>query len=214
MGFTFYQNVNIAFNRDPECPTQRSSGSTKSQWYTLNAQCVVYKRIVAQKRFRNSNGKIEEDRENNAHKIYQSLNGDNDFKHCEAYMILARESRWANLRDDGLNHAGNIPRNVARRTSDNSSMGNSVRSNNLLEDPGGPPIPQSAGLNFKLNDSLYKGRSKPIGQKLFRKNLATQKALDGVAASGSSIQTMLDELQLEKRQAKEEKRRRRVKANQ
>ncbi|KAF6140353.1 hypothetical protein GIB67_011372 [Kingdonia uniflora] len=38
--------------RDPECPTRRSSGSTKSQWYALNAQCVAYKGIVAQERFR------------------------------------------------------------------------------------------------------------------------------------------------------------------
>ncbi|KAF6140573.1 hypothetical protein GIB67_013866 [Kingdonia uniflora] len=29
-GFTFYQNVNIAFNRNPKCSTQRSCGSTKS----------------------------------------------------------------------------------------------------------------------------------------------------------------------------------------
>ncbi|KAF6157134.1 hypothetical protein GIB67_041595 [Kingdonia uniflora] len=36
-GFTSYQKVNIAFNRDPECPIRRSNGSTKSQWYTLNA---------------------------------------------------------------------------------------------------------------------------------------------------------------------------------
>ncbi|KAF6167588.1 hypothetical protein GIB67_031171 [Kingdonia uniflora] len=47
-GFTFYQKVNIAFNSDPECPTRRSSGSTKSQWYILNAQCVAYKGIVSQ----------------------------------------------------------------------------------------------------------------------------------------------------------------------
>ncbi|KAF6175673.1 hypothetical protein GIB67_022675 [Kingdonia uniflora] len=132
-GFTFYQKVNIAFKRDPECPTRRSSGSTKSQWYTLNAQCVVCKGIVAQERFRNSNGKTEEDRENDAHKIYQGLNGDG---------------------------------------------------------------------------SLYEGGSRPIGQKLYRKNLTAQKALDGVAASGSGIQTMLDKLWLEKIQAKEEKERR------
>ncbi|KAF6163328.1 hypothetical protein GIB67_025192, partial [Kingdonia uniflora] len=56
-GFTFYQKVSIAFNRDPECPTRRSCGSTKSQWYALNVQCVAYKGIVAQERFRNSNGK-------------------------------------------------------------------------------------------------------------------------------------------------------------
>ncbi|KAF6146445.1 hypothetical protein GIB67_037745 [Kingdonia uniflora] len=89
-GFIFYQNVNIAFNRDPKCPIRRSSGSTKSQWYTLNAQCVAYKGIVAQERFRNSSEKIDEDRENDAQKIYQGLNGGNDFKHREAYKILAR----------------------------------------------------------------------------------------------------------------------------
>ncbi|KAF6164038.1 hypothetical protein GIB67_028742 [Kingdonia uniflora] len=77
--------------------------------------------IVAQEQFRNRSGKIKEDRENDAHKIYQGLNGGNDFKYREAYKILVRRLRWANLRDDGLNHAGNIPRNVARRTSDNSS---------------------------------------------------------------------------------------------
>ncbi|KAF6135028.1 hypothetical protein GIB67_014077 [Kingdonia uniflora] len=108
---------------DPECPTRRSSGSTKSQWYTLNAQCVAYKGIVAQERFRNSSGKTEEDRENDVHKIYQDLNGGNDFIHREAYKILVREPRWANLRDDGLNYEGNIPINVARRTSNNSSSG-------------------------------------------------------------------------------------------
>ncbi|KAF6150061.1 hypothetical protein GIB67_002843 [Kingdonia uniflora] len=86
-----------------------------------------------------------DDQENNAHKIYQGLNGGNDFKHREAYKIMARKPRWANLRDDGLNHARNIPRNVARRSSDNSSLGNLVRSNNLSEDPDGPPAPQSAG---------------------------------------------------------------------
>ncbi|KAF6137439.1 hypothetical protein GIB67_009915 [Kingdonia uniflora] len=140
-GFTFNQKVNIAFNKDPKCPTRRSCGSTKSQWYALNAQCVVYKGIVAQEQFRNSSGKNEEDRENDAHKIYKGLNGGNDFKHREAHKILAREPRWANLRDDGLNHAVNIPRNVAKRTSDNSSRGNWVGSNNLSEDPDGPPIP-------------------------------------------------------------------------
>ncbi|KAF6144185.1 hypothetical protein GIB67_004858 [Kingdonia uniflora] len=127
--------------RNPDCPTRRSYGSTKSQGYSLNAQCVAYKGIVAQERFRNSCGKIEEDRENEAHKIYKDLNDGNDFKHREAYKILAREPRWANLRDDGLNHAVNIPRNVARRTLDNSSPGNSVGSNNLSEDPDGPPTP-------------------------------------------------------------------------
>ncbi|KAF6153904.1 hypothetical protein GIB67_023681 [Kingdonia uniflora] len=35
-GFTSYQKVNIAFNSDPECPTRRSNGLTKSQWYALN----------------------------------------------------------------------------------------------------------------------------------------------------------------------------------
>ncbi|KAF6165662.1 hypothetical protein GIB67_012559 [Kingdonia uniflora] len=91
--FTFYQNINIAFNRDPECPTRRSSGSTKAQWYPLNAQCVEYKGIVAQVRFRHDSGKIDEDQENDAHKIYQGMNGGNDFKHREAYKILAREPR-------------------------------------------------------------------------------------------------------------------------
>ncbi|KAF6141244.1 hypothetical protein GIB67_024328, partial [Kingdonia uniflora] len=90
-GLTFYQKGNIAFNRDPECPTRRSCGSTKSQWYALNAQCVAYKGIIAQERFRNSSGKTEEDRENDAHKIYKGLNGGNDFKHREAYKILMRE---------------------------------------------------------------------------------------------------------------------------
>ncbi|KAF6170284.1 hypothetical protein GIB67_042974 [Kingdonia uniflora] len=46
---------------DSECPTRRSSGSTKSQWYTLNVQCVAYKGIVAQERFRNISGKAEEE---------------------------------------------------------------------------------------------------------------------------------------------------------
>ncbi|KAF6143390.1 hypothetical protein GIB67_001334 [Kingdonia uniflora] len=92
-GFTFYQNVNIAFNKDPECPTQRSSGLTKAQWYTLNAQCVAYKRIIAQERFRHDSGKIKEDRENDAHKIYQGLNGGKDFKHRKTYKILGREPR-------------------------------------------------------------------------------------------------------------------------
>ncbi|KAF6159459.1 hypothetical protein GIB67_032230 [Kingdonia uniflora] len=186
-GFTFYQKVNIAFNRDSECPTQRSSGSTKSQWYILNSQCVAYKGIVVQERFRHDSGKTEEDRENDAHKVYQGLNGGNDFKHREAYKILAREPRWANLRDGGLNHAGNIPRNIARRTSNNSSSGNSVGSNNLSEDPHSPPIPQSTGLNAELDSSLYESRSRPIGQIFFRKNLAAQKALDGVIVSGSAI---------------------------
>ncbi|KAF6152876.1 hypothetical protein GIB67_011347, partial [Kingdonia uniflora] len=119
-GFTFYQNVNIAFNKDPECPTQRSSGLTKAQWYTLNAQCVAYKRIIAQERFRHDSGKIKEDR-----------------------------------------------------------VG-----------------------------------SRPIGQELFRNNLATQKELNSVVASGSDIQTILDELRLKKRQANEEKEIRRAEANQ
>ncbi|KAF6165047.1 hypothetical protein GIB67_000631 [Kingdonia uniflora] len=143
-------------------------------------------------------------KKNDAHKIYRGLNGGNDFKHHEAYKILAREPRWANLKDDGLNHAVNIPRNVARKTLDNSSPGNSVGSNNLSEDPNGPPTPQSVGPNFDLDGSLYEGRSRPISQKLYRKNLASQKAMEGVAASGSGIQTMLDELRLEKIQAKEE----------
>ncbi|KAF6168430.1 hypothetical protein GIB67_004982 [Kingdonia uniflora] len=65
--------------------------------------------------------------ENDAHKIYQGLNGGNDFKYRKAHKIFTREPRWANPRDDGLNHAGNVQRNVARRTSDNSSLGNSVR---------------------------------------------------------------------------------------
>ncbi|KAF6146423.1 hypothetical protein GIB67_037723 [Kingdonia uniflora] len=86
--FTLYQKVNIPFNKDPECPTRRSSGSIKSQWYTFNGQCVEYKGIVAQERFRNNSGKIEEDRKNDAHKIYQGLNDGNDFKHREAYKIL------------------------------------------------------------------------------------------------------------------------------
>ncbi|KAF6142342.1 hypothetical protein GIB67_023367 [Kingdonia uniflora] len=197
-GFTFYQKVNIAFNRDPECPRQRSCGSTKSQWYTLNAQCVAYKGIVDQERFRNNSGKTEEDRENDAHKIYKGLNGGNDFKHREVYKILAREPRWANLRDDGLNHAVNIPRNVAKRTSENSSPGNSVGSNNLSEDPDGPPTPQSTGPNSDLDGSLYEGGSRPIGQKLHRKNIASQKALEGVTASGSGVHALLDELRLEK----------------
>ncbi|KAF6149305.1 hypothetical protein GIB67_026161 [Kingdonia uniflora] len=77
--------------------------------------------------------------ENDAHKIYQGMNGGNDFKYCEVYNILAREPRWANLRDDGLNHAGNAPRYVPRRTSDNFSSGNSVGLNNLSEDPDDPP---------------------------------------------------------------------------
>ncbi|KAF6136770.1 hypothetical protein GIB67_020092 [Kingdonia uniflora] len=148
--------------------------------------------------------------ENDAHKIYQGLNGDNNFKHREVYKILARELRWANLRDFGLNHVGNILRNVVRRTSDNSSLGNSVGSNHLSEDPDGPPTPQSVGPNAELDSLLYEGGSRPISQKLFRKNFISQKALDGVAASSSGIQTMLDELQLEKRQTKEEKETRRA----
>ncbi|KAF6172270.1 hypothetical protein GIB67_024892 [Kingdonia uniflora] len=132
--------------------------------------------------------------ENDAHKIYQGLSDGNDFKHHEAYKILAQEPRWTNLRDDGLNHAGNVPRNVARRTSDNSSLKNSIRSNNLSEDPDNPPTPQFVGKNSGLDGSLYEGRSMPIGQKLFRKNIITQKALDGVVVSGSGIQIMLDKL--------------------
>ncbi|KAF6164429.1 hypothetical protein GIB67_025255 [Kingdonia uniflora] len=181
-GFTFYQKVNIAFNRDSECPTRRSCGSTKSQWYALNAQCVAYKGIVVQERFRNNSGKIEKDRENDAHKIYKGLNDGNDFKHRETI------------------------------TSDNSSPGNSVGSNNLSEDPDGLPIPQSAGPNSDLDGSLYEGGSRPIGQKLHRKHIASQKTMEGVTASGSSIQTLLDELRLEKMQANQEKERRRAEA--
>ncbi|KAF6161410.1 hypothetical protein GIB67_009289 [Kingdonia uniflora] len=195
---------------DPECPTRRSCGSTKSKWCALNAQCVAYKGIVAQERFRNSSGKIEEDRENDAHKINKSLNGGNDFKHREEYKILARGPRWANLRDDGLNHAVNIPRNVARRTSENSSPGNSVGSNNLSKDPDGPPTPQSAGPNSDLDGSLYEGGSRLIDQKLHRKHIALQKAMEGVTASGSGIQTLLDELRLEKMQTNQKKERRRA----
>ncbi|KAF6162169.1 hypothetical protein GIB67_008298 [Kingdonia uniflora] len=185
-------------------------------WMDPNTKLGVVLRflgIVAQERFRHDSGKTEEDRANDAHKIYQGLNDGNDFKHREAYNILAREPLWDNIRDDELNHAGNIPRNVARRTSDNSSPGSSVGSNNLSEDSDGSPTPQSAGPNFKLDSSLYEGGSRPICQKLFRKNLEAQKALDGVAASGSGIQTILDKLRLEKRQRKEEKERRRAEAN-
>ncbi|KAF6157001.1 hypothetical protein GIB67_039762 [Kingdonia uniflora] len=209
-GFTFYQKVNIVFNKDPEYPTRRSCGSTKSQWYALNAQCVAYKGIVAQERFRNNSKKIEGDRKNDAHKIYKGLNGGNDFKHREAYKILAREPRWANLRDNGLNHAVNIPRNVARRTSDNSSPGNSVGSNNLSEDPDGPPTPQSAGPNFELDGSLYEGGSRPIGQKFYRKSITSQKAIEDITASGSGIHALLDKLRLEKMQANQENERRRT----
>ncbi|KAF6164423.1 hypothetical protein GIB67_025249 [Kingdonia uniflora] len=144
-GFTFYQKVNIAFNRDPECPTRRSCESTKSQWYALNAQCVAYKGIVAQEQFRNSSGKTKEDRENDAYKIYKGLNG-----------------------------------------------GNSVGSSNLLEDPDGPPAPQSAGPNSDLDGLLYEGGSRPIGQKLHKNNIASQKAMEGVTASGSGIHALLD----------------------
>ncbi|KAF6147935.1 hypothetical protein GIB67_038078 [Kingdonia uniflora] len=152
--------------------------------------------------------------ENDAHKIYQGLNDDNDFKYREAYKILARELRWANLRDDGLNHAVNVPKNVAKRTLDNSFIGNSVGSNYLSEEPDVPPTPQSAGPNSELDGLLYEGGSRPIGQKIFRKNLTTQKVLDGVVTSGSCIQTIMDELRLEKRQANEENDRRRAEANQ
>ncbi|KAF6147411.1 hypothetical protein GIB67_016768 [Kingdonia uniflora] len=147
--------------------------SIKSQWYALNAQCVAYKGIVAQERFRNSSGKIEEDRESDAHKIYKGLNGGNDFKHREAYKILMREPRWANLRDNRLNHAVNIPRNAVRRTS-----------------------------------AILLWGTRPIGQKLHRKNIASQKVMEGVTASGNDIHALLDELRLEKMQAKEEKERR------
>ncbi|KAF6171340.1 hypothetical protein GIB67_020407 [Kingdonia uniflora] len=152
--------------------------------------------------------------ENNAHKIYKGLNGGNDFKHREAHKILAREPRWANLRDDGLNHAVNIPRNVARRTLDNSSLGNSVGSDNLSEDPDDPPTPQSTGPNSDLDGSLYEGGSRPIGQNLYRKNIASQKAMDGVTESGSGVHALLDELRSEKIQAKEQNERRRVEAMQ
>ncbi|KAF6158771.1 hypothetical protein GIB67_040285 [Kingdonia uniflora] len=148
-----------------------------------------------------------DDHENDAHKIYKGLNGGNDFKHREAYKILVREPRLANLRDDGLNHAVNIPRNVARRISDYSSLGNTVGLNNLSEDPDGPPTPQSAGLNSDLDCSLYEGESRPIGQKLQRKNIASQKAIEGVTASGRGIHALLGKLQLEKMQEKEEKKR-------
>ncbi|KAF6172681.1 hypothetical protein GIB67_042004 [Kingdonia uniflora] len=148
--------------------------------------------------------------ENDGHKIYKGLNDGNDFKHREVYKILAREPRWANLRDDGLNHAVNIPRNVARRTSNNSSPGNSVGSNNLSEGLDGPPTSQSTGPNSDLDGSMYEGGSRPIGQKLYRKNLASQKAMEGVTASGSNVQKMLDELRLEKIQAKEENEKRRA----
>ncbi|KAF6151592.1 hypothetical protein GIB67_021778 [Kingdonia uniflora] len=142
------------------------------------------------------------------------MNDGNDFKHREAYKILAREPRYANLRDDGLNHVVTIPRNVARRTSGNSSLGNSVGSNNLSEDPDGLPIPQSAGLNSDLDGLLYKGGSRPIDQKFYRKNLASQKVMECVTTSGSGIQIILDELRLVKIQAKEEKERRRAEAMQ
>ncbi|KAF6143332.1 hypothetical protein GIB67_001276 [Kingdonia uniflora] len=197
-------------HRDPKYPTQRSCGSTKSQWYALNAQCVPYKGIVVQERFRNSSRKIEEDRKNDAHKIHKGLNGGKDFKHHEAYKILAREPRWANLRDDRLNHAVNVPRNVARRTSDNSSPGNSIGSNNLSKDPDGSPTPQSVGPNSDLDGSLYEGGSRPIGQKIYRKNIGSQKAMEGVTTSGSGVHALLDELRLEKIQAKEEKEKKRV----
>ncbi|KAF6140158.1 hypothetical protein GIB67_028964 [Kingdonia uniflora] len=207
------QTLRVSQGRgDPEFPTRRSCGSTKSQWYALNAQCVAYKGIVAQERFRNSSGKTKEDWENDVHKIYKGLNGSNSFKHHEAYKILAREPRWANIRDDGLNHAVNIPRNVARRISDYSSPGNSVGSNNLSEDPDGPPTPQSAGLNSNLDGSLYEGGSRPIDQKLHRKKIVLQKAMEGVTASGSGIHALRDELRLEKMQAKEENERRRAEA--
>ncbi|KAF6147290.1 hypothetical protein GIB67_009773 [Kingdonia uniflora] len=105
--------------------------------------------------------------ENGAHKIHQGMNGSNDFKHPEAYKSLAQKSRWTNLRDDGLNHAGNLPRNIAKRISDNSSLGNPVGSNNLSEDPDDPPTPQSVGQNSELDGSLYEDGSRPNGQKLF-----------------------------------------------
>ncbi|KAF6176107.1 hypothetical protein GIB67_000201 [Kingdonia uniflora] len=143
--------------------------------------------------------------EKDAHKIYQGINGDNDFKDRKTYKILTREQRRANLKDDRLNHVESITINIARRTSHNSSLGNSVRSNNLSEDPDDPPIPQFVPQNFELDGSLYEGGTRPIGQKTFRKDLATQKALDEIIASGSSIQTMLMEMRLEKRKEKEER---------
>ncbi|KAF6138681.1 hypothetical protein GIB67_009875 [Kingdonia uniflora] len=60
----------------------------------------------------------------------------------------------------------------------------------------------------------FKHREAPIGQKLYRKNIASQKAIEGVAASGSGVHALLDELRLEKIQAKEENERRRVEAMQ
>ncbi|KAF6164196.1 hypothetical protein GIB67_010166 [Kingdonia uniflora] len=106
---------------------------------------------------------------NDAHKIYKGLNDGNDFKHHEAYKILAREPRWDNLRDDGLNHAVNIPKNVAMRTSDNSSpdvtesvweLGNTSPRENILH------IIRIAGPNplfggLKSTVSLF-GRSNDI----------------------------------------------------
>ncbi|KAF6138855.1 hypothetical protein GIB67_018586 [Kingdonia uniflora] len=83
------------------------------------------------------------------------MNGGNNFKHREAYNILAREPRWASLKDNGLNHTGNLPKNVASKTLHNSSPGNSTGSNNLSEDPGAPPILQSAPPNYELDGSLY-----------------------------------------------------------
>ncbi|KAF6160426.1 hypothetical protein GIB67_019195, partial [Kingdonia uniflora] len=60
-GFTFYQNLSIAINKDPECPIRRSCGSIKAQWYPLNAQYVIYKGIVAQVQFRYESRKIDKD---------------------------------------------------------------------------------------------------------------------------------------------------------
>ncbi|KAF6176906.1 hypothetical protein GIB67_030589, partial [Kingdonia uniflora] len=103
--------------------------------------------------------------ENDAHKIYQGLNGGNDFKYRETYKILAREPRWANLRDVGLNHAGNVPRNIVKRTLDNSSLRNSVRSNNLSEDLDSLPTPQSVGQNSELDGSLQAEVMKRLAKK-------------------------------------------------
>ncbi|KAF6155871.1 hypothetical protein GIB67_039202 [Kingdonia uniflora] len=193
------------------CASGFGSGSSYPMSRVSPPEVGIGLGIVAQERFRNSIGKTEENRENDAHKIYKGLNSGNDFKHREAYKILAREPRWANLRDDGLNHAVNIPRNVARRISDNSSPGNSVGSNNLSEDSDGPPTPQSVGPNSDLDGSLYEGGSRPIGQKLYRKSIASQKAMEGVTASGSGIHALLNELRLKKMQANQEKERRRAK---
>ncbi|KAF6172835.1 hypothetical protein GIB67_034687 [Kingdonia uniflora] len=140
-GFTFIKRSILPFTETLSALHDDHVGRPNLNGMPLMHNVWRTRGIIAQERFRNSSGKIEEDRENDAHKIYHGLNGGNDFKHREAYKILALEPRWANVRDNGLNHAVNIPRNVARRISDNSSPGNSVRSNNLSEDPDGPPTP-------------------------------------------------------------------------